>query len=100
MFVAVYDKVPTEDIFNTSKEIFEFPMETKLETKSTIPMHGYLGQFPPLPTYESLGIADVLKSESVESIANVFWPKGNPDFWYVTISNYFSECHIVYINAT
>ncbi|XP_060211150.1 probable 2-oxoglutarate-dependent dioxygenase AOP1 [Lycium barbarum] len=80
IFEAVYDKVPREAIFNTSKKIFEFPLETKLETKSTIPMHGYLGQYPQLPAYESLGIADVLKSESVDSIANIFWPDGNPDF--------------------
>ncbi|KAJ8555106.1 hypothetical protein K7X08_012602 [Anisodus acutangulus] len=80
IFEAVYDKVPREDIFDTSKEIFEFPLETKLKTKSTIPMHGYLGQYPMLPAYESLGIADVLKSESVDSIANIFWPDGNPEF--------------------
>ncbi|KAJ8525907.1 hypothetical protein K7X08_002705 [Anisodus acutangulus] len=84
IFEAAYDKVPREAIFEISKEIFEFPVGTKLKTKSKTPnLHGYLGQFPLLPLYESLGIFDVFKPESVESISKVFWPDGHPNFYNV-----------------
>ncbi|CAN1302875.1 Probable 2-oxoglutarate-dependent dioxygenase AOP1.2 [Linum perenne] len=44
------------------------------------PLHGYVGQFPSIPLYESMGIdhADIL--ENVESLTNTLWPHGNPFF--------------------
>ncbi|XP_059278460.1 probable 2-oxoglutarate-dependent dioxygenase AOP1 [Lycium ferocissimum] len=82
-FEAMYDKVPNEireAMFDTSKEIFEFPLETKLKNLSNKPLHGYNGMIPHLPLYESLCIADLLKPQSVETFANIFWPDGNTDF--------------------
>ncbi|XP_060200947.1 probable 2-oxoglutarate-dependent dioxygenase AOP1 [Lycium barbarum] len=82
-FEAIYDKVPNEireAMFGTSKEIFEFPLETKLKNLSNKPLHGYNGMIPHLPLYESLCIADLLKPQSVETFANIFWPDGNTDF--------------------
>ncbi|XP_059302729.1 probable 2-oxoglutarate-dependent dioxygenase AOP1 [Lycium ferocissimum] len=84
-FLAIYDKVSKETreaIFDKSKEIFEFPLETKMKNFSTKnPLDGYKGQFPQLPLYESLCIADLVKPQTVETFANIFWPHGNPDFF-------------------
>ncbi|MCD7468348.1 hypothetical protein HAX54_006425 [Datura stramonium] len=84
-FEAIYDNVVPSEIresmFGTLKQIFEFPIETKLKNLSNKPLQGYLGQIPQLPLYESLSISDLLQSQSVESFVNIFWPHdGNPDF--------------------
>ncbi|KAK4710518.1 hypothetical protein R3W88_005031 [Solanum pinnatisectum] len=63
-----------------SKEIFEFPLETKLKNISKKPMHGYMGMIPQLPLYESLCIPDLLNPQSLETFANIFWPHGNHHF--------------------
>ncbi|KAK6796631.1 hypothetical protein RDI58_004332 [Solanum bulbocastanum] len=52
-FEAIY-KVPNEikdGMFGISKEIFEFPLETKLKNFSEKPLHGYMGMIPHLPLY-------------------------------------------------
>ncbi|OIT02235.1 PREDICTED: probable 2-oxoglutarate-dependent dioxygenase AOP1.2 [Nicotiana attenuata] len=67
-------------MFDVSKEIFEFPLETKLKNVSNKPFYGYLGQFPNLPSYESLCVPDVFIPGSVENFAKIFWPDANPDF--------------------
>ncbi|MCE3049937.1 hypothetical protein HAX54_046153 [Datura stramonium] len=88
-FEAKYDKIPSEireAMFGVFKEIFEFPIETKVRNFSKKPFHGYVGQVPGLPLYESMCIADLLQHESVENFANIFWPDGNPDFCNVVRS--------------
>lgn len=73
-----------EGLFDFSKKLFEFPLETKMKNISEVQYHiGYIGQIPHLPSYESLGIPDFLAPQSVENFANIFWPHGNPEFWYV-----------------
>ncbi|MCD7445911.1 hypothetical protein HAX54_024611 [Datura stramonium] len=82
-FEAIYDEVPKktqEAMFGISKEIFEFPLETKMKNLSTKPLDGYKGQFPSMPLYESLSIDDMLKPQNVDAFANIFWPDGNPHF--------------------
>lgn len=86
-FEAIYDKLPDdtrEAMLGTLKEIFEFPLETKMKNVSKKSFNGYLGQLPTLPLYESVCIDNLLQPGSVETFANIFWPDGNPDFWYVT----------------
>ncbi|XP_049386568.1 probable 2-oxoglutarate-dependent dioxygenase AOP1 [Solanum stenotomum] len=81
-FEAIY-KVPNEikdGMFGISKEIFEFPLETKLKNFSEKPLHGYMGMIPQLPLYESLCIPDLLNPQSLETFANIFWPQGNHHF--------------------
>uniref|UniRef100_A0A3Q7ERB9 Fe2OG dioxygenase domain-containing protein n=1 Tax=Solanum lycopersicum TaxID=4081 RepID=A0A3Q7ERB9_SOLLC len=84
---AIYGENPNEireGIFDIEKKIFEFPLETKMKNHSEIPLHiGYIGQIPHLPSYESLCIPNFLAPQSVENFANIFWPHGNPEFWYV-----------------
>ncbi|KAF3630544.1 putative flavonol synthase/flavanone 3-hydroxylase-like isoform 2 [Capsicum annuum] len=82
-FEAKYDNVPNEireAMFATSKEIFEFPLETKLKNLSKKPFHGYVGMIPDLLLYETLCIDDLLNPQSVENFAIIFWPHSNPDF--------------------
>ncbi|PHU29514.1 hypothetical protein BC332_01607 [Capsicum chinense] len=82
-FEAKYDNVPNEireAMFAISKEIFEFPLETKLKNLSKKPFHGYVGMIPDLLLYETLCIDDLLNPQSVENFANIFWPHSNPDF--------------------
>ncbi|XP_015070811.1 probable 2-oxoglutarate-dependent dioxygenase AOP1 [Solanum pennellii] len=70
-----------EGLFDFSKKLFEFPLETKMKNISEVQYHiGYIGQIPHLPFYESLGIPDFLAPQSVENFANIFWPHGNPEF--------------------
>ncbi|KAG5621009.1 hypothetical protein H5410_006246 [Solanum commersonii] len=80
---TICDKVPNdirEGMFGISKEIFEFPLETKLKNFSEKPMHGYMGMIPQLPLYESLCIPDLLNPQSHETFTNIFWPHGNQHF--------------------
>ncbi|XP_055818968.1 probable 2-oxoglutarate-dependent dioxygenase AOP1 [Solanum dulcamara] len=82
-FEAIYDKISNkirEGMFGISKELFEFPLKTKLENFSEKPLHGYMGMIPHMPLYESLCIPDLLNPQSVETFSNIFWPHGNPDF--------------------
>ncbi|KAK4725092.1 hypothetical protein R3W88_027871 [Solanum pinnatisectum] len=74
-------------MFGSSKEIFEFPLETKMKNLSKkLPFNGYIGKLPTLPLYESVCIDDLLQPESVETFANIFWPEGNPEFCNVVKS--------------
>ncbi|KAH0752676.1 probable 2-oxoglutarate-dependent dioxygenase AOP1.2 [Solanum tuberosum] len=81
-FEATYDKLRNETLeamFGRSKEIFEFPLETKMKNLSKkLPFNGYIGKLPTLPLYESVCIDDLLQLEIVETFANIFWPEGNP----------------------
>ncbi|CAN1302867.1 Probable 2-oxoglutarate-dependent dioxygenase AOP1.2 [Linum perenne] len=82
-FEASFDKITVDcrrAVFRSVEELFDLPLETKLLNTSKRPLHGYVGQYPSLPLYESMGIdhADVL--ENVESLTNSLWPHGNPFF--------------------
>ncbi|PIA65334.1 hypothetical protein AQUCO_00100662v1 [Aquilegia coerulea] len=83
-FEAVYNKVPTElhkALYSSLEELFDLPLPTKLKNKSTKPFHGYVGQYPNIPLYESMGIDDAINIENAESLASILWPeKGNANF--------------------
>ncbi|XP_061365085.1 probable 2-oxoglutarate-dependent dioxygenase AOP1 [Gastrolobium bilobum] len=82
-FEAIFDKVPADllkALFATIEELFDLPLQTKMLNMSKKPYHGYVGQYPMVPLYESMGIDDANVSEEVESMTNILWPKGNPSF--------------------
>ncbi|XP_015088866.1 probable 2-oxoglutarate-dependent dioxygenase AOP1 [Solanum pennellii] len=90
-FEAIYDELrheTREAMFDNSKEIFEFPWEIKMKNLSKkSPFNGgYIGKLPTLPLYESVCIDDLLQPGSVETFADIFWPKGNPEFCNVVKS--------------
>ncbi|KAI9107491.1 hypothetical protein K1719_021528 [Acacia pycnantha] len=82
-FEALFDKVPLEirkSLFVVLKELFDVPLQTKLRNVSEKPFHGYLGQYPQVPLYESIAIDDANVIEKVESLENTLWPEGYPSF--------------------
>ncbi|KAL5758098.1 hypothetical protein ACOSP7_020709 [Xanthoceras sorbifolium] len=82
-FEAKFDKVPVEirkGIFSALEELFDLPLETKLRNNSKKPFHGYVGQYPQVPLYESMGVDDANIMENVKSLTNSFWPQGNQTF--------------------
>lgn len=84
-FIAVYDKVSTElnkDVFGALRELFDLPLESKVQNVSDKPYHGYLGQIPSIPLYESLGIGDATGVEEIESFTKLMFPSGNERFRY------------------
>ncbi|WJX42826.1 hypothetical protein P8452_30011 [Trifolium repens] len=82
-FEATFDKVPLElrkTIFASLKELFDLPLQTKLLNVSKKPYHGYVGQYPMVPLYESMGIDDANILEKVKSMTNILWKDGNQNF--------------------
>ncbi|ESW07711.1 hypothetical protein PHAVU_010G152300 [Phaseolus vulgaris] len=82
-FEAVFDRVPLElrkAILGSLQELFDLPLQTKLLNVSKKLFHGYVGQYPMVPLFESMGIDDAVVYEEVESLTNTMWPNGNPNF--------------------
>ncbi|XP_022983670.1 probable 2-oxoglutarate-dependent dioxygenase AOP1 [Cucurbita maxima] len=82
-FEASFDKVADEvrkGLFEALEELFDLPLQTKLRNVSKKPFHGYVGQYPMAPLFESMGVDDSTIPEKVQSFANIFWPQGNPTF--------------------
>ncbi|KAK2351262.1 hypothetical protein P8452_29953 [Trifolium repens] len=82
-FEATFDKVPLElrkAIFASLEELFDLPLQTKLLNVSKKPYHGYVGQYPMVPLYESMGIDDANILEKVKSMTNILWQDGNQNF--------------------
>ncbi|OMO66847.1 Oxoglutarate/iron-dependent dioxygenase [Corchorus olitorius] len=82
-FEALFEKVPTElreAIFAALEELFDLPLQTKLRNISKKPFHGYVGQYPQVPLFESMGFDDADIIEKVEAQTSILWPQGNTDF--------------------
>ncbi|CAJ1951215.1 unnamed protein product [Sphenostylis stenocarpa] len=82
-FYALYDKVSMElynSVFILMEELFDLPLETKLQKISDKPYHGYYGQNVHVPLYESLGINDPLTMEGVQNFTKLMWPAGYDHF--------------------
>ncbi|XP_024979497.1 probable 2-oxoglutarate-dependent dioxygenase AOP1 isoform X1 [Cynara cardunculus var. scolymus] len=67
-------------IFDSLQLLFDLPLQTKLKNRSLKPFHGYVGQYPMVPLYESMGIDDAPVLEKAESFTKILWPEGNPKF--------------------
>ncbi|KAF6166971.1 hypothetical protein GIB67_030664 [Kingdonia uniflora] len=82
-FEAVYDKVPSElskGLFGALEDLFNLPLPTKFRNHSKKPFHGYVGQYPMVPLYESMGIEDAPELEKTEAFTSLMWPEGNASF--------------------
>lgn len=92
-FLATYNDNFSLDlhnaIFESTKQLFDLPLETKLLNTSNTPSHGYVGQEPVVPLYEGLGIEDVTTPLGAQTFTNLMWPSGNEAFWY----DFFSISH-------
>ncbi|XP_059638889.1 probable 2-oxoglutarate-dependent dioxygenase AOP1.2 [Cornus florida] len=92
-FVAVYDGVSLElhnAIFRASKALYDLDAETKAQISSDTPSHGYVGQEPLVPLYESLGIENAKTLQGVQKFTNLMWPSGN-DFFCETALSFTKE---------
>ncbi|KAK6148920.1 hypothetical protein DH2020_016445 [Rehmannia glutinosa] len=82
-FEAIFDQVPLnlrKSTIDGSQQLFDLPLQNKLRNRYHKPYHGYIGQVPTIPLYESLGIEDVLSTGKIESFTNLMWSEGNPTF--------------------
>ncbi|KAK8525003.1 hypothetical protein V6N13_015997 [Hibiscus sabdariffa] len=82
-FEALFDKIPLEireAIFGALEELFDLPLEIKTLNVSKTPYHGYIGQHPKIPLFESIGFDDAHVLENVEAQTRTFWPQGNASF--------------------
>lgn len=84
-FGAQFDKVGKElcdSLVFAMEELFNLPLETKTQKTSDRLFHGYLGQVPWLPLYESLGIDNPLTMLGCQKFAQIMWPQeANHRFW-------------------
>jgi isopenicillin N synthase-like dioxygenase len=82
-FVALYDKVSPKlhnAIFNAADELFDLPIETKVQNINEKPYHGYVGQMSYVPLHEGLGIDYATTPEGAQSFTQLMWPNGNDSF--------------------
>ncbi|MBA0599321.1 probable 2-oxoglutarate-dependent dioxygenase AOP1.2 [Gossypium raimondii] len=82
-FEALFDKIPLqlrEAIFGSLQELFDLPLQAKIRNVSNKPYHGYVGQYPQVPLYESMGVDDANITEKVEALTTTLWPQGNSSF--------------------
>ncbi|CAN0875339.1 Probable 2-oxoglutarate-dependent dioxygenase AOP1.2 [Linum grandiflorum] len=82
-FEASYDKVSanlSSDVVTSVQELFSLSLPIKLRNASKKPYHGYVGQYPHVPLYESMGIDGATLLDKVETFTTTLWPQGNPDF--------------------
>lgn len=84
-FTVEYKKLSPElrnKVFDSMKELFDLPTETKMKNKYQKPMNGYVGQIPKIPLHESLGIDNATSLQATLDFTNLMWPNGNHHFWY------------------
>ncbi|OWM82292.1 hypothetical protein CDL15_Pgr001866 [Punica granatum] len=62
------------------QELFDLPLETKTRNVAKKLFHGYVGQHPHIPLYESMGIDDADVQEKVDELVSSLWPQGHPTF--------------------
>ncbi|PWA97454.1 isopenicillin N synthase [Artemisia annua] len=82
-FEATFDEISPDlqkSVFSELENLFNLPLETKQRNANDREFHGYIGQIPFMPLYESMGIDTPYVQEKVDEFTNVMWPQGNPKF--------------------
>ncbi|XP_052198747.1 probable 2-oxoglutarate-dependent dioxygenase AOP1 [Diospyros lotus] len=82
-FEASFSRVPSDSrkaLIDALEELFNLPLEAKLRNTSKKPFHGYVGQYPMVPLYESMGIDDATDLEKAQGFTRLLWPQGNLSF--------------------
>ncbi|KAL7600968.1 probable 2-oxoglutarate-dependent dioxygenase AOP1 [Lactuca sativa] len=79
-FQAIVSGVSPElqnSVYDAMKELFDLPFETKSKNTASRMFHGFIGNTPILPLYESMGIDEPYIEKQVENFTNLMWPQGN-----------------------
>ncbi|CDO98087.1 unnamed protein product [Coffea canephora] len=82
-FVAVYKNISPElhdKMLNLSKELFDVPVEIKVQNTSDYLGFGYGGNYSVMPLIEYLGITNAATLEATKDFTNLIWPDGNDSF--------------------
>ncbi|KAL1565080.1 putative 2-oxoglutarate-dependent dioxygenase AOP1 [Salvia divinorum] len=82
-FIALCDYITPQlqqFIFKAADDLFDLPIETKVQNINEKPYHGYVGQMPIVPLHEALGIDYATTLQGAQSFTNLMWPQGNPSF--------------------
>ncbi|KAK7344981.1 hypothetical protein VNO77_15301 [Canavalia gladiata] len=82
-FLARFDKVSPQlldSVFFAMEELFNFPLETKRRKTSDKPNHGYTGQVPSSPLFESFAVDNPSNIDDCQKFTRIMWPAGNDRF--------------------
>ncbi|KAK7378097.1 hypothetical protein VNO80_03533 [Phaseolus coccineus] len=82
-FLAHYNKVEpllNESVFSAMEQLFDLPLETKMQHTTEKPIYSYAGQRPDIPLYESMAIDNPLNGKSCHKYTTTMWPQGNDQF--------------------
>ncbi|KFK38898.1 hypothetical protein AALP_AA3G175300 [Arabis alpina] len=82
-FEAMFDGASKElrkALFEASGEVFDLPMNIKLNAKSGKRNYGYACQDPNMPLFEGIGFDSVDNPEVVLDLTHKLWPQGNIPF--------------------
>ncbi|KAL2320700.1 hypothetical protein Fmac_029669 [Flemingia macrophylla] len=82
-FLALYDKVDPllyDSIFSAMEQLFDLPLEAKMQHTTDKPIYSYAGQRPDIPLYESMAIDNPLNAEDCHTYTTTMWPQGNNHF--------------------
>ncbi|KAK6124908.1 hypothetical protein DH2020_041352 [Rehmannia glutinosa] len=60
LYSMKYLLISRKSIIDRSQLLFDLPLQNKLRNRSDKPYQGYIGQYPMVPLYESLGIEDAV----------------------------------------
>ncbi|XP_027353407.1 probable 2-oxoglutarate-dependent dioxygenase AOP1 [Abrus precatorius] len=82
-FLALYDKVDPllyDSVFSSMEQLFDLPLETKMQPTTDKPIYSYAGQRPDIPLYESMAIDNPLSAKDCHKYTTIMWPQGNHSF--------------------
>lgn len=82
-FLALYNKVDPllyDSVFSAMEQLFDLPLETKMQHTTDKPIYSYAGQRPDIPLYESMAIANPLNDKDCHKYTNIMWLQGNDQF--------------------
>ncbi|XP_031254333.1 2-oxoglutarate-dependent dioxygenase AOP2-like [Pistacia vera] len=67
-------------IFESTKELFDLPLEIKILNDNKKPYQGYIGKSPHFPLHEAMRIDNVTTFEETQKLTKLMWPNENDPF--------------------
>ena len=81
-FLALYKVNPVlyNSVFSAMEQLFDLPLEAKMQQTTDKPIYSYAGQRPDIPLYESLAIDNPVSAKDCQKYTTTMWPQGNDHF--------------------